>query len=321
MTEERVPYLNENREQSTLTIRDDGGDLRKYRIELPNLIDDLDLSLYAFRLYVHLKRVAGANGACFQSTKTLAKHCRMSIGKISEAKKELADKGLINVEQRQREKGETDLITIYDMWPQNFAAYRKDEGENRVHVVNTPPPLHEQGVHHMNGGVHVAEREEGTNIKKEPNKNKPNEEVSAAAQPAPKPSDHPAVKAYREIVERFPSKAQMKMIAETDPPIGNWIRAVKTWIGRGHKPINIEGMLEWALNPALMERFSGNTNSKETMRNGREADNGQHVGPDENGRGWYPGEIERIQQLEREGRGDEALDLIRAANARVRKVR
>jgi hypothetical protein len=36
--------------------------MRKYRIEIPNLIDDAGLSVYALRLYVHLKRVTGAEG-------------------------------------------------------------------------------------------------------------------------------------------------------------------------------------------------------------------------------------------------------------------
>ena len=35
----------------------DAGDLRKYRIELPNLYDDADLDPYEFRLLAHYKRV------------------------------------------------------------------------------------------------------------------------------------------------------------------------------------------------------------------------------------------------------------------------
>jgi hypothetical protein len=78
----------------------DAGDLRLYRTEIPNLIDDMNLSVYAFRLYVHLKRVAGASneGACWQSTRTLATHCGMSASKVSESKQELVDAGLIEIE-------------------------------------------------------------------------------------------------------------------------------------------------------------------------------------------------------------------------------
>ena len=65
----------------------DEGDLRKYRHEIPNIVDDLGLSPHAYRLYGHMKRVCGASpsGRCYQGTRTLAKHCKMSVGKISEA--------------------------------------------------------------------------------------------------------------------------------------------------------------------------------------------------------------------------------------------
>lgn len=139
----------------------DNGDLRKYRIEIPNLIDDMDLDVYEFRLYVHLKRVAGQEGACWQSTRTLSKVCKMSVGKISDAKKTLAEKGLIELQHRKSEQGETDYITIIDVWPQNFARYsRCSQDEQPVHVVNTP-------VHEVNAPVHVV-KQRSNQYKKEP---------------------------------------------------------------------------------------------------------------------------------------------------------
>jgi hypothetical protein len=36
----------------------DEGDLRKYRTEIPNIVDDLALSPHAYRLYGHMKRSA-----------------------------------------------------------------------------------------------------------------------------------------------------------------------------------------------------------------------------------------------------------------------
>lgn len=73
----------------------------------------------------------------------------------------------------------------------------------------------------------------------------------------PKDADHPAVKIYRDLHKINPSKAQMQIIAQHDPPLDTWIRAVSTWAARGYNPKNVEGMLEWALNPAKMERNSG----------------------------------------------------------------
>ena len=103
----------------------DAGDTRKYFIQVPNMIDDLDLSPYAFRLYVHLKRVAGDEGTCWQSTNTLAKACQMSSGSVSNAKKELHKLGLIAVMTKKNTQGGIDHheITIIDIWPRNITRY------------------------------------------------------------------------------------------------------------------------------------------------------------------------------------------------------
>ena len=47
----------------------DDSDLRKYRIELPNLYDDSDLDVYEFRLLAHYKRV----GRCTEGSKATGK--------------------------------------------------------------------------------------------------------------------------------------------------------------------------------------------------------------------------------------------------------
>src|SRR6266481_4364218 len=71
------------------TVFDDS-DLRRYRTELPNLIDDLGLSMVAYRLYGHYKRVCGTDGLCWQSARTIAGHCKMSVGSVVNARKQLA---------------------------------------------------------------------------------------------------------------------------------------------------------------------------------------------------------------------------------------
>ena len=54
-------------------------DRRKWRIELPNLYDDMSLKMAEFRLLVHYVRV----GKCWESIRTTAKKWRMSIAMIS----------------------------------------------------------------------------------------------------------------------------------------------------------------------------------------------------------------------------------------------
>ena len=102
---------------------------RKYWIQLPNLIDDMELSVYAFRLYLHLKRRAGDSGECFESSRNMAKHCNMSEGSISNAKRELVKAGLIYIKTRSKPGGEYHVITIRDVWHKNMATYGKQPEE------------------------------------------------------------------------------------------------------------------------------------------------------------------------------------------------
>ena len=104
----------------------DAGDSRKYFMQLPNMIDDLNLSLIAFRLYIHLKRVAGENGVCYQSSDTLAKACNMGVASVVKAKKELLEARLIQLEESKEKSGRPyHIITITDIWPDNMAKYGK----------------------------------------------------------------------------------------------------------------------------------------------------------------------------------------------------
>jgi len=100
---------------SNYQIRDDG-DPRKYYTQIPNIIDDTKMSVHAFRLYVHLKRVAGDDGTCWQSTRTLAAACNMAMGMITKAKNELVGLGLIAIQTVKDDKGEHHEVTINDVW-------------------------------------------------------------------------------------------------------------------------------------------------------------------------------------------------------------
>lgn len=121
-------------------VVDEGGDLRRYRTELPNMVDDMGLSVYAFRLYVHLKRVAGDKGLCWQGTKTLATACRMSEGKVSAAKQELVSAGLIAIRRPHGPTNHADEILIRNVWPQNFAAYATPSPHEQTPSHNEDPP-------------------------------------------------------------------------------------------------------------------------------------------------------------------------------------
>lgn len=133
MTEEKVPYGDSIPESHELFIRDEGP--HDFYSQIPNLVDEMNLSPFAYRLYGHFRRVAGEKGKCWQSTTTLAKSCRMSSGKVSDAKQELAETypPLIRIEKRQADGKMYDEVSLTDIWQLNHKHFT---GET---------------VHHMNG--------------------------------------------------------------------------------------------------------------------------------------------------------------------------
>jgi Helix-turn-helix domain len=107
----------------------DASDRRRFLVMTPNIVDDLPLSPFAFRLYVHVRRVAGERGACWQSSRTLAARCRMSVGAVVKAKRELARPfaelgGLPLITITPQPNG-NHLIRVTDIWQQNLAAFDK----------------------------------------------------------------------------------------------------------------------------------------------------------------------------------------------------
>lgn len=116
-------------------IQDDG--MGKYFTIMLNMADD-DLNPYQYRLLAHFKRVCGTEGKCFQGTRGIAKVCQMSVGKVVSTRRELEKLGYIRIVER---PDSTLLITIVDRMSENVARYSRRSPD-------------EQGVHHMNTGVH-----------------------------------------------------------------------------------------------------------------------------------------------------------------------
>jgi hypothetical protein len=148
----------------------DNGDERKFFALIPNLIDDLELSPYAVRLYLHIKRRTGEvpGGVCFETSSNIAKICKMSTGSVSKAKKELKAAGLISIAQRKRGHGEFDGhdITINDIWEQNILKYSAgSSGE-------------QEGSEYEQDGSHGETKK---NPVKEEKRKKAEEDISAAS--------------------------------------------------------------------------------------------------------------------------------------------
>lgn len=123
----RKPPKNQQGDQSGLPefqIVDESHD-RRYFTLVPILIDDLDLSPFAVRLYLRIKRRAGERGICFESTRNLATGCQMAMATVSKAKQELIRAGLITIRTIPGKEGEFSHheIKIVDVWKTNVERY------------------------------------------------------------------------------------------------------------------------------------------------------------------------------------------------------
>jgi len=114
---------------------EDEAEVRDFYMQIPNLVDDTSMSVYAFRLYCHLKRVVGANGngKCWASTQTLAKDCNMSVGMISKAKKELEALKFIIINQVPHAGRAAHNIRIVNIWKKNHYAYVQSSPDELQH--------------------------------------------------------------------------------------------------------------------------------------------------------------------------------------------
>ena len=81
-------------------------DYKELPIFVRTVIDDMDLSLEAFRVYAHLSRRAGKNNHAWPSYQSIGDHCFRDVGSGRARKKaiiavqELAEKKLIEVSER-----------------------------------------------------------------------------------------------------------------------------------------------------------------------------------------------------------------------------
>lgn len=184
----------------------------------------------------------------------------MSEGMVTNAKRELVERGLITIDPGDAKTSTSDTITIVDIWQKNFAMFATPG-----HVVTTPrhdmtTPGHtvtEPG-HTVTTPGHVVTKRNNP-IKKEPIKKEPVKKGGRKRATDPT-TTHPAVMAYRETFKCNLSKAQAAMVVEADVDLADWVRAIRAWLGRGYSPKNVTGMLEWARNPGLSERQNGSGN-------------------------------------------------------------
>ena len=163
-------------------IHDDGR-VGKYFTTLYNMADD-DLNPYQYRLLGHYKRVCGEteDGACWESTRTTAKKCQISVGKVASTRRELEAMGYVAIETR---GDDTLRITMIDRMAENVARYTKrSSGEHSVHEVNT-------SVHTVNTGVHEVKQRITTEEKPVKNNQDKKENATSVAKSSSKQPKKP----------------------------------------------------------------------------------------------------------------------------------
>lgn len=103
---------------------------------IPNIILHKGLSPYAFALYVNICNTVGnGEGMCYKSVQTLVKECNMSNKSVAKAKKELEEKGLIQIGKYRDNNTIKHIIVIKDIWQENSDYFKKHDVN--IHRTNT----------------------------------------------------------------------------------------------------------------------------------------------------------------------------------------
>lgn len=191
---------------------------------IPNVIFELGLDQYAFRLYCQYKKIAGDGGECWVSAPNLAIQCMMSESKLREAKIVLASKfdklgglPLIEITKRRDEKGnhKSDVITIVDIWVENIKickSKKQDTGTQKN------PPL---GVL----ATHPGSQKTGHYVEQEPLNKKTTTTHEGRSAPVVVFSCLEELELRKEVKERLSLENSQERSVEL-------VKRVKAWKGR-----------------------------------------------------------------------------------------
>lgn len=242
---------------------------RPNHTQIPNLYDDSSLSVYAFRLLVHIRRVAGDSGSCWEGTRTMATICNMSVGQMSKAKLELVDVGYITIGRKAVRGGFADEMRIVDVWDLNTKAYEKsvhhtntnstvqdtNTNEDTVHTVNAS----DVSVHHTNTKQYetiISVHETEVSVHTVNESRFIDQDIKSAAKAAPKkralksPVETQAhlldtpLSIYRQVTNnRNPNQAQRDLM-ETVTELTLWRATCEEFAVRGWKVRDLVNMID-----------------------------------------------------------------------------
>jgi len=125
-----------------------------------------------------------------------------------------------------------------------------------------------------------------SNREEEETRESNNNAADAARPPSVSLKDHPAIKAFHELHNRYPSKPQMAAIIENDPPLEDWRRAIQAWALAGHNPTNVQGMIDWALDLSRFENGGRPASKVEQRKTGYSDFIGEAPPPEQDRLAW-----------------------------------
>lgn len=179
----------------------------------------------------------------------LAKQSPDGIASVRSALKELRDKGYITSERGQNEQGKFAWVTVLHESPvvvaENEPALPREVAENRppqgVVMAGKPPAQKPPSQNRRLLSTEVPKTEEPKTTA-EGNVRACGSAAAAAAPPAP--SKPTPVEVYVEESKKKPNHVQADMIDYEVRDVDKWRGVVKSWLAKGCKPTNIEGMLD-----------------------------------------------------------------------------
>lgn len=251
-------------------------------------LEDEELEGARLLTLLSLANHANVNDQAWPSIPTIAKETRVSDRQVQRSIQWLGGRGYIKIAEKGNGRGKT---TIYNVLPKGDISDKMGDISDKMGDMVSPISEELTPVDSLKGDISDVKGDIGdanySHALREPIQQPTEEkkESNGADAPAlPKPKEHKANQAFRDLHKRWPSTAQMQIIMERDPPIDNWVRAIRAWAAAGFKPTNVEGMLDWAFDPSrIKERTYRNGASNGSHRSNGAAHSGQDNGGDSPG--------------------------------------
>lgn len=234
-------------------------------VRVPWSIEDSDLDPYQFRLWVHIARV----GICWQSIRTLADACNMSVGKASQTRTWLLDNGYLELAVDEK-SGKVGVIacSLHEQTQQNCSHNEQLQQPERSPHEQRSPDEQNRSPHEQNRSPHERHLKKNTEeeyMKEEEGERAPARdaagedaeilaflEQNSIAQPDTDDDwqhiRHPAVWAWMETTRRFPGYDKLPAIIRRlgpEPDRGVLQLAWEDWVASGYRKRNVTGILDY----------------------------------------------------------------------------